>query len=181
LPSMFSEKTLEFSTSGKGEISVSVGLLFEPKMLNLFPIYRGLFVEKVIRLVDPLTTESFGSPILESSPGTLVSVVIQFTSPDDIFDDIKIVDPLAGCFEAIDPNIKEETTIKNPWLPFTPAEFKKEKVIFILRGMTAGTFTVEYKAYIVSSGIFIIPPTKVEVTSQPELMGLSSGNYFQSK
>jgi hypothetical protein len=181
LPSTFSEKTVEFSSSGKGEISVSVGLLFEPKMLNLYPVYRGFFVEKVIRFVDPLTDESFGSPIFEASPGTLISVVIQFTSSDDIFDDIKIVDPLAGCFEAIDPNIKEETNIKNPWVPFTPAEFKKDKVIFILRGMNAGTFTVEYKSYIVSSGVFVLPPTKVEVTSQPELMGLSSGNHFQSK
>lgn len=40
-------------------------------------MYRGIFVEKVIQLIDPFTHEAIGDPISEFTPGTTVKVTIQ--------------------------------------------------------------------------------------------------------
>eukprot|EP01080_Neovahlkampfia_damariscottae_P008821 gene8821-770_t len=155
LPSTLSNETLQFMSTGKGEVSIAVGLLFEPKLLNINPIYGGFLVEKAIRLVDPLTKESYGPSISNAKPGSLVSIVIQITSTDDIFENIKIVDRLPGCIEAIDPNIEDTVDLLKEFPITVPGQYKKDKVTFVLRGMNAGMRVIEYKGFVVSSGMFV--------------------------
>lgn len=40
-------------------------------------MYRGIFVEKVIQMMDPYSHQAIGEPISEFTPGTTVKVTIQ--------------------------------------------------------------------------------------------------------
>lgn len=174
-------QTLSFEASGTGEASIAVGISFEPAQLYSTPIYRGIFVEKVIRLLDPNTGDPTGTPITSADPGTAVAVTIQITTPDDL-STVQIIDPLAGCLEAIDTNINSQDSVLYLYSPLNePTQYRKNEVIFMNYGLNSGTHTYQYKAFIVSSGKFIVPPTKAFVVDQPELMGLSTSNYFEVK
>jgi len=88
-------QTLNFSVQGRGQVSVALGFDFIPKILFTDPVYRGIYVQKAIRKVDFVKREAIGASINSASPGSLVMVEIQISSPDDL-NNVKIIDPLPG-------------------------------------------------------------------------------------
>jgi len=197
---------LQFSVKGRGEISVALGLNFIPRKIFNEPVYRGIYVEKVITNIDPFTHESLGGALFNSTPGTTVKVTIQISTPDDL-SNVMIVDLLPGGLEAMDPNVAQthttpsSTTVHhggirgkrigyavNPppmeicywcwWTAFPSRETRKDRVTFSSNWLHAGTHTVSYEALVVTSGTFTLPPSKAFVLAQPEVMGLSAGGTF---
>ena len=57
---------------------------FVPSNVFSFPIYRGIFVEKFIHKVDPLTGAALGDPLQIIEVGETVIVTIEITSPDNL-------------------------------------------------------------------------------------------------
>jgi hypothetical protein len=43
---------MSFSATGEGQVSVAAGMSFVPARRYPQPVYRGLYVEKVIRAID---------------------------------------------------------------------------------------------------------------------------------
>lgn len=62
--------------------------------------------------------------------------------------------------------------------PFPFRETKKDSITFYSQLLPAGTYSIQYYANVVTSGTFVLPPTKAFVKEQPELMGLSKGGEF---
>ncbi len=72
---------LKMNVIGDGEVTVALGMDFIPKKVYTEPIYRGIFVEKTIREVDPFSGEMLGENLLFNNKkvisGTTVRVTIQ--------------------------------------------------------------------------------------------------------
>ncbi len=72
---------LKMNVIGDGEVTVALGMDFIPKKVYTEPIYRGIFVEKTIREVDPFSGEMRGENLLFNNKkvisGTTVRVTIQ--------------------------------------------------------------------------------------------------------
>jgi hypothetical protein len=66
-----------------------------------------------------------------------------------------------------------------PW-PVCPAqETAPDVVTFTFSSMAAGTHTIRFQSVAATPGTFVLPPVKVYVTQQPEVMGLSAAGSFK--
>lgn len=66
-----------------------------------------------------------------------------------------------------------------PW-PVCPAqETAPDVVTFTFSFMAAGTHTIRFQSVAATPGTFVLPPVKVYVTQQPEVMGLSAAGSFK--
>ncbi|GMH44461.1 hypothetical protein BSKO_12413 [Bryopsis sp. KO-2023] len=70
-------KPLEFTAEGTGEVTVAASLTFIPKRLLAFPTYRGIFLERAIRM-----PESNGPTLKKVPVGSVVVIEVQLTTPD---------------------------------------------------------------------------------------------------
>jgi hypothetical protein len=113
-PFVVASSSLRFNAVGSsGEASINLGLQFVPSKVYLNPVYFGIYIEKVI-LVKHITTHNgdiefvpySGTGVL--TPGQIVKVVIQVSTPDDLIS-VVVRDPLPACLEAVDPNLQQQS------------------------------------------------------------------------
>jgi len=95
---------LAFTATGSGELSVAAAMNFIPSQIYASPVYRGLFVEKIIQAIDPQSGLPTGAPLRAVRLGQMVAVTIQVTTADDV-QDLVLDDWTAGGLEPIDPHI----------------------------------------------------------------------------
>lgn len=95
---------LAFTATGSGELSVAAEMHFIPSQIYASPVYRGLFVEKIIQAIDPRSGLPTGAPLQAVHLGQMVAVTIQVTTADDV-QDLVLEDWTAGGLEPIDPHI----------------------------------------------------------------------------
>ena len=81
-------------------------------------VYFGIFVEKSFALVNPVNDSlrlyniSSGTPL---TPGQVVQVTLQITTPDALNGGIEVVDLLPGGLEAVDPRLKDSASEPPLW------------------------------------------------------------------
>lgn len=92
-------KPLEFEAEGTGEVTLAASLTFVPAKLLPFPTYRGIFVQRSIRLADS------NGPSLKTIPVTsVVDISVQLMTPDRLGPStVRVLMP-AG-LEPVDPNV----------------------------------------------------------------------------
>eukprot|EP00276_Gloeochaete_wittrockiana_P021694 CAMPEP_0184336276 /NCGR_PEP_ID=MMETSP1089-20130417/4630_1 /TAXON_ID=38269 ORGANISM="Gloeochaete wittrockiana, Strain SAG46.84" /NCGR_SAMPLE_ID=MMETSP1089 /ASSEMBLY_ACC=CAM_ASM_000445 /LENGTH=2323 /DNA_ID=CAMNT_0026661255 /DNA_START=188 /DNA_END=7160 /DNA_ORIENTATION=+ len=167
---------LLFTARGQGEVSVAAMLAFVPAVIYNYPIYRGIYVERVIQLRDPVTQQPLGPPIGMCQVGASLIISIQVTTPDSI-DAIEVVELLVGGLEAQDPSV-DPAAVFDQSFAFTAREVRKDQVRLSASNAWAGTHSVSYGARAVTTGVFVLPPTRAYAVKQPELMGLAPGGTF---
>lgn len=190
------ENRISFEADGTGEVSLALSMNFVPATVFSFPIYRGILVEKFIHKVDPLTGKAIGDPLQLIEVGETVIVTIEITSPDDL-QRVSVIDFSVAGLESIDPNVDSSmsgnsvdfginqrgngyrnymTCFFRYWNPFgNTRETYRDKVTWFANRLSQGTVSVSYYATAATTGVFSLPPTKVFVEEQPEVMGLSRG------
>jgi hypothetical protein len=180
---------VRFSASGRGQASVSAVLTFVPAaMPTAGAVYRGLYVEKVVRRMNATTGDAVGPPLQVVPLGVSVVITIQVTTPDDV-SRVVVTDLSAGGLEPVDPNVAGDDSgagagdecsgggYRWSWW-CVPAFYHREtyadRVTWTSWStLTAGTHTVTYQAVAATRGVFSLPPAQAFVDDQPELMGLS--------
>ena len=176
---------IRFGVQGSGEVSVAVALNFIPAKLLPFPSYRGIFVQRSIQLAEG--TEN-GNSLVAVPRGSVVLVKVQFMTPDSLQETIVRVMMPAG-LEPVDPNIFEgPSQCPVPFFSFLKFYYRfpcplqqtrPDVVSFEFDSVRAGTHSVVLRAVAVTRGHFTLPPTRVFVRDQPEVMGLSSAGSFE--
>jgi hypothetical protein len=183
--------SLQFQVEGTGQVSVSAALTFVPAQVPLEgAVYRGIYVEKTVHLMDPVTGKATGGSVQIVKLGSSVVVTIQITTPDDL-SRVVLEDLSAGGLEPIDPNVAGDDSgsassngcgSRSSWwswwcVPSFPyRETYADRVVWTsMSTLQAGTHTVSYQAIAATRGNFTFPPAYALVEDQPELMGLSQG------
>jgi len=178
---------ISFSACCTGEASVVFGASFVPNTTNPEPINRGIQVQRIIQLLDPLTNTPTGGPITEASLGQQVVTTIEITLVD-YSPMVVVVDPFPGALEPLDDsiyNVPSTPIILNYWYyylynAFTQREFLSDKVVFYGQNLLSGTYTIQYYSLVNTEGSFILSPTLAYDAFQPEVMGLSGSANFSS-
>ena len=129
-----------------------------------------------------------GPPISSVGLGSVVSVTLQLTMPDEL-NNLLVEDWLPAGLEAIDPNAAGDGDTSGgdaawcPWWWWRCSRFdrqtRKDSVRFYASWAYAGTHTLSYEAVAVTRGVFGLPPTKASPALQPEVLGLSAGGLFR--
>lgn len=174
---------LVFTGQGAGEVSVALGLDFIPRAISADPVFRGLFVEKVIRRLDAKGQPTGGGLQLVES-GALVQICVQVTSPDDVRS-LVIEDLSCGGLEPLEssPSLTlADVPAYGWWRWFNPLgnsrQVRSDRVSWNSAYVTAGSNTVCYNAVANIPGVYTLPPAKAFSSPEPELMGLSAGGVF---
>jgi hypothetical protein len=122
-------RPLEFHAKGNGQVVLSASMKFVPASLNLYPLYRGIYVERAIRRVNG--GQDVGSPLQLVEIGSIVRVTLQVTTPDDL-PSVILEDWLPAGLEPLLLNSNQadaagQMTTEQPPQPLgTPAELPTE-------------------------------------------------------
>ena len=180
---------LVFALAGTGEVSAALGLRFVPASLLTTPTYRGIHVQRIIRSFDPIKREPKGLPLSATPLGSVVSVTIQLSTPDDLRG-LEVNELVPAGLEPIDPNAAGAAadagvgsgTWGCSWFWWRCSLFsrqtRKSSVSYYASWAHAGTHTLTFEAVAATRGNFVLPPTKASVAPQPEVMGLSAAGTF---
>eukprot|EP00210_Caulerpa_lentillifera_P001100 g1061.t1 len=177
---------IEVSAVGEGEAFVAITLNFIPAEILPFPSYRGIYVERSIQLED--AEDGDGRSLRVVPRGSVVTVKIQFLTPDAL-DETVIRALMPAGLEPVDPNISPDSSRFCP-IPFfsffryfygrCPFQETRPTVVTITyNSVRPGTSSVTFRAVAATVGNYTLPPTRVFVTDQPEVMGLSSGGRLE--
>ena len=172
-------KTLYLNATGSGQVSVGLTLRFIPKIQSVIPLYRGLYVERLIQNVEASRT----GLLYAGHRGQLLQVTVQITTPDYL-ENVIVEDMLAGGLEVIDATkTNDRERFWTIWDGgrgdgFDEAIVLLDRVQWVARFLYPGTYSVTYKVLAVTPGIWFIPPAKVRCLTNPGLMGLSAGMTF---
>ncbi|EFJ40250.1 hypothetical protein VOLCADRAFT_99980 [Volvox carteri f. nagariensis] len=185
-------RLLSVEANGTGEAFLSAAIRFIPVALPPFPTYRGIAVELVVQLVDPLTGRPTGPHLAAVPLGSVVALTVQLTTPDDL-SAVTLSVMMPGGLEPMDPNLVPDAA--SPcfiswfgsnewqycfprwwWWPVCPAqETRPSLVTFSYAALRAGTTTATVKAVAATAGTFVVPPVRASVDEQPEVMGMTAG------
>ena len=181
--------------TGVGQLNVAASLRFEPSAMPTSPIYRGFYVQQVYRRL--VNGEASGPPLRAVPLGSMVSVTLQVTTPDDIDSALRVeswlpggLEPLldldapsgAAGFENCGGGLSSRGAMYGWWwmCPRWERETMADRVTWYAgRGVRAGTFTLSFEAVAATVGRFALPPAQTLVVMQPEVMGLSAGGVFE--
>lgn len=186
-----SPANVEFIAKGVGEASVAMVLDFVPLTMSPDPTYRGIYVERLVQKLDNESGDGVGVHTQVATSGEFYKITIQITTPDDLVG-VFLEDLLAGGFEALDPNLDNAPAVSGSnsninfrsscWFcwrnTFGAQETEKDRITWYANRLDAGTHSVSYTVVANTPGAFLHPPARAYVSSQPELMGLSGGNYM---
>jgi hypothetical protein len=173
---------VSFTATGSGEVSVATSMQFTPSTIAADPIYRGIFVERMVQRAEGGVATGPGVQLVVA--GDFVMVTIQLTTPDDV-SQVVVEDLLPAGLEAVQEEKDEMVPYPRygggrggytpPWWssPLGSAEIRPDRVRWSANSLRAGTHSVSYRALAVTPGIFVHPPASARVESQPEVMGLS--------
>eukprot|EP01048_Picozoa_sp_COSAG05_P014853 COSAG05_NODE_1721_length_4213_cov_2.835197_3_plen_553_part_00 len=192
---------LAFSATGKGEVSIATSMRFVPAQLYSSPVYRGIYVQKIIQAIDSRTGQPTGKPLKAVTRGQVVAVTLQITTADDVRD-VLVEDWSAGGLEPMDPLIDHKALSTNScggsfrrpqyqtygfnaqayYYFYSCVSFERQtrpdRVSYYSRFVRAGTHTMVYSATAATAGSFVLPPAHAWVAMQPEVMGLSGSGHF---
>ncbi|KXZ40872.1 hypothetical protein GPECTOR_1674g800 [Gonium pectorale] len=178
---------LNFQVSGRGEVSVAASLHFVPAAPLPSPVYRGLYVEATLQMVDPATGRPAGQPLASVPLSSLVVLTVQISTPDDL-SAVTLSVMMPGGLEPLDPALNPDVSsgclldfvdsytwgrfFQRWWWPVCPAQETRPAVVtFNYAALRSGTSTVSITAVAASAGTFVFPPIRASVDEQPELMG----------
>lgn len=176
--------SIQFLAEGSGQVSLAVGLSFVPAKLLSFPTYRGMWVETAVLLDEGALVGPRGARVKTVPLGSLVTITVQVTSPDDL-NNVMVEVLLPGGLEALDPNVFKGEDAQGTcggdggpmprwiWPQCPQQETHTNRVVFTYPFFSAGMHSSSFKAVAASAGTFVVPPTKAYVAQQPEVMGLS--------
>ncbi|GIL68720.1 hypothetical protein Vafri_21968 [Volvox africanus] len=188
-------RELDFQVSGTGEVTVAASLHFVPAALPSFPAFRGISIELAIQLVDSLTGRVTGPRVSSVPLGSVVMLTLQISTPDDL-GAVTLSIMMPGGLEPLDPNLVSDagsscitdwfssSTVEYfyPrwwWWPFCPSrETRPSLVTFSYAALRSGTSYATIKAVAATAGTFVVPPVRVSVDEQPEVMGMTAGGSF---
>ncbi|GIM02181.1 hypothetical protein Vretimale_7087 [Volvox reticuliferus] len=188
-------RELDFQVSGSGEVTVAASLHFVPATLPSFPAFRGISVDLAIQLVDPLTGGATGPRVSAVPLGSVVMLTVQISTPDDL-GAVTLSIMMPGGLEPLDPNLVSDagsscimdwfgSDVLNffyPrwwWWPICPSrETRPSLVTFSYATLRSGTSYATIKAVAATAGTFVVPPVRVSVDEQPEVMGMTAGASF---
>jgi hypothetical protein len=193
-PGAAKDKLELYAKGTSGEASVVVALDFVPCerdrskgpqcRVSTTPVYRGIDVQKVIRLFDASTGASVPSAgITSAQSGQQVEVTIQVSTPDDLTN-VRVVDWLPAGLEALDADEPTQVaSTRGSTAGGCGRRSRSRRCAKIASRrlptrLSAGTHTLTYTALVVTPGRFSLPPTKAYVEGQPELLGLSAGGVW---
>jgi hypothetical protein len=186
---------LHFRAVGTGQVSVYAAMNFVPASIPLKgAIYRGIYVEKSVKLMDSATGKPYGDKRQVVPLGTSVVVTIQITTPDDLTR-VTLEDLSAGGLEPVDPNVAGDQSGSSAtdscprnygfgawWWCFPSFPYRQtyaDRVVWTtFDRLRAGTHTVSYQAIAATRGDFTLPAAYAVVDDQPELMGMSQGGMI---
>mmetsp|Transcript_14647 Transcript_14647/g.36469 ORF Transcript_14647/g.36469 Transcript_14647/m.36469 type:complete len:2268 (-) Transcript_14647:639-7442(-) len=186
---------LAFSVSGAGEASVAASLHFVPARLAPFPSYRGLWVEAVWQVVDPLSSAPAGPPLAGVALGAVVQLTVQVSSADEVRGGVSVEAALPGGLEPLDPLVAGDQGTGCAlggalgagwqrvlwwwWWPVCPAQTTRpSSVVWRYERLMAGTHTLSVRAVAATEGVFALPPVTASADLQPEVMGATAGALF---
>ena len=87
-------------------------MTFVPATLYSNPVYRGLYVQKVIQAIDVDSGLPTGPPLRAARLGQMVAVTLQLTTADDVRD-VELEDWVPGGLEPVDPHVDSSTLNAN--------------------------------------------------------------------
>ncbi|GLI63593.1 hypothetical protein VaNZ11_006598 [Volvox africanus] len=187
---------LDFQVSGSGEVTVAASLHFVPAALPSFPAFRGISVDLAIQLVDPLTGGVTGPRVSSVPLGSVVMLTLQISTPDNL-GAVTLSIMMPGGLEPLDPNIVPDAGSscivdwfsggvldyfypRSWWWPICPSrETRPSLVTFSYAALRSGTSYATIKAVAATAGTFVVPPVRVSVDEQPEVMGMTAGGSFR--
>jgi hypothetical protein len=65
---------------GRGELAVAASLVFVPAVAPVSPVYRGLYVQRIVQRKDEVTGAVVGGPLQTVERGAVVQITIQVCS-----------------------------------------------------------------------------------------------------
>lgn len=180
---------LLFLTSGRGEVTAALSMVFTPARLLDSSVYRGIAVEKVIRAYDSSLGGPSGPPLASIPLGSIVSITIQITTADDL-QNLVVDEWLPSGLEALDHDSSKLAGRRGGLLPSLGCflwwrctrfqrETRKDRLTFYAAWAHAGTHTLSYVAIAATRGSFGLPPAKASAMLEPEVMGLSQGGSIR--
>ena len=185
---------VRFTATGSGEASVAAALTFVPAAPadTAGPVYRGLYVEKVVRAMDA-NGRAVGPALRYVELGASVVVTIQVTTPDDL-SRVILEDLSAGGLEPVDPNVAGDNAGSDEsdncgggggwyrwsWWCVAALSYRQTYADRVTwqSGSTlrAGSHSVSYQAVAATRGVWTVPPARAYVIDQQEVLGLSQGS-----
>eukprot|EP01025_Chloroclados_australasicus_P018154 TRINITY_DN193_c1_g1_i6.p1 TRINITY_DN193_c1_g1~~TRINITY_DN193_c1_g1_i6.p1 ORF type:complete len:2102 (+),score=278.55 TRINITY_DN193_c1_g1_i6:140-6445(+) len=186
---------IELKVSGSGEIGLSTILNFSPTQSFPFPQFRGLLVQRVIRMVD-IDGRGTGRPLVKVPLSTVVSVELQIMTPDDL-GGVEVLVPMPGGLEPVDPNVptcspggnavcylggffEGQSSSRYPFGFNCPSmETRPNIVNFRYFYMNSGTSDISFKAIAATEGVFVLPSSQAVSVEDPSILGLSAGGSFE--
>lgn len=180
--------TLDFSINGTGEASIAATLEFVPATLLPFPSFRGIWVESSIQIQDPVSGNPKGSSLSTIPSGSLVTITIQLTTPDDL-GAVTVEALMPAGLEPMDPNVVGGGVACGMkavqpyfwwwWWPACPAQETLPDVVkFYYARLPSGSSSIQFNAVAVTTGTFALPPIKASANLQPEVMGMTAAGQL---
>jgi hypothetical protein len=184
------EVELEFTVQGDGEVRMAISTLYIPALSEV-PLSRGLAINRIIQAYDRIAQSGYGLNRQIFQSGELYIVRIEVKTPD-MLKDVFLDDYLPGGLEALDPSLYDLTGSSSSkgrrirsywcwrcWIPTFHRDptFMADRVRWFASRLSAGTHEVTYLAIANIPGRYNHPPANAWVSEQPEVMGLSAGQF----
>lgn len=170
-------KTMEFDNKNDSPLFAHVSIATRPKELAAEAKDVGFQIRRNYYKLSPDGTLDQSNHF---EVGDLVVVDLQTTIPNDNETYLAIDDPLPGVFEAINPAFENRASANTPlnkWkqLRRDHEEIRTDRALFFANEVwKKGTYSVQYLARVVASGVVTAPPAKIEAMYEPQRYGLSA-------
>eukprot|EP01126_Amoeba_proteus_P006957 TRINITY_DN12465_c0_g1_i1.p1 TRINITY_DN12465_c0_g1~~TRINITY_DN12465_c0_g1_i1.p1 ORF type:complete len:293 (-),score=67.69 TRINITY_DN12465_c0_g1_i1:79-957(-) len=156
-----------------GQVTVVLGATFVPAEVSPVSIFRGISVEKVLQLLDPVTHLPVGKNLEFVEREQQVRITIQLVLTDYLTR-VTVKDPLAGGLEVLGTMEPQYMPwYFSRWPSYFSREYRPDEVVFSASSVPPGVYTLTYDAVVTIEGRFIVPPTHALVPTNPEINGLS--------
>ncbi len=171
------EKALGFENTADQPLFAHIRVATRPAELAMEARDRGFKLRRSYHKLDPDGTMTETN---EFEVGDLVVVHLEATIPNRDENYLAVDDPLPAVFEAINPAFENRANADTPlnrWkqLPRNFEEIRTDRALFFCdRLWREGTYSVQYLARVVASGIVTAPPAKIEAMYEPQRHGLSA-------
>jgi len=154
------------------------------------PLDKGFTVQRVMRVLPPdsnldnagtIPLMSAEVPSPKQGDIVVVDVLIVAQQPTD---SVAGADPIPAGFDVLtscEECVRQSLATAKPPTTFWRAEPVLDRVAFDARKQSAGLFHFRYLARATAPGRYLIPPTRVESRTQPEVFGRTGVSYITVK
>eukprot|EP00808_Paulinella_micropora_P030167 g60542.t1 len=161
---------------GMGTASSSMTLSFVPEFKLAVPIWRNLYVEKIVREINatserPSHFERGWQQIFTLDSVVQVELLVMTSSP---VRDVLLTDLVPPCLLPYDESYPPP---REPWSAFAARDSRAGRVWWFASSLPAGSHFVSYRARAVCLGQMRLPASHAFSLPAPEIMGLSSSGW----